>query len=115
MIGMAQDLSQLKQAIQRFCLPYTSASNDPLLARMVDEECCAAWRRTRIRVDTGALRDALTNLRSPDRKTTIRRGELIVAIHHPALGAHPEYVPRIDLGRAFAAAFERYVVARRGG
>ena len=112
---MAQDLSQLKGAIQRFCLPYTQAATDPLLARIMDEECCAAWRRTRIRVDTGALRDALTNLRSPDRRTTIRRGELIVAIHHPALGAHPEYVPRIDFGRAFASAFERYVTQRRGG
>ena len=110
---MTRVLSEAVADLKRWADPLVRADRDRLLARLFDEECCKAWRGTRIRVDTGALRDALTNIRSPDRETTLEGGDLILRVYHPAVGYHPEYVPRIDFGMMFVRALQRYLEERR--
>lgn len=83
------------------------------LERLVDEELCAAWRRTPIPVRTGAMREALTSRRSANRRVTLRhRGtdvEITVTVDHPAV----DLIPEVDVLRAVERAWARHMEAQR--
>lgn len=82
-----------------------------LLERLIDAELIDAWRRTRIPVRTGALRDALTRRGSPARRVNIRlqRGDAQVRINvvHP----RPDLVPALDMTRVLQRAWTRLMEA----
>lgn len=106
-------LRDLGAAVQRFADPYIKAAYDRTLARLVDESAAQAWRRTTIRVDTGALKSALTRTSDPNRVLDHRKGEITITILHPAVGHHPEYVPTLPWRDVFTSAWRTWLARRR--
>lgn len=104
----------LKAKLDKWLSPYQDLLRDRAFLRMLEEECVLLWRSKPIRVASGELKETLTDARSNNRNIKSTNNSVIFSLFHPALKAHPEYVPDIDFYRAFEAAFERYKKEKRG-